>query len=385
MNPEKLRLLAGLCLLYCSADAIVRRHDRDDTAYQELARAPQWRAAVGVAGIAVGTLIDESWVVTAAHATELIGPFSRVVRVDGRLYPVDAVWTHAGYDGNDAGNDIALLHLARPVKEVPPAPVYTGGDEEGREVIFVGNGQPGTGLTGPMAEETRLWRAARNRISAARGTTLQFNFDAPPGGEDLEGISGPGDSGGPAFIEKDGRTFVAGISANNLPGTGTGLCTYGTLEVYCRVSAKLGWIADAREGRIPADRRWSEVAVLARAGWPESDRFRQIRDWIDARNRGDAEELRSFMAKAGSPAYHAARTPEARAKAAQVSWAVHGAVKPVAYSQAVDGTVSVLAQSSKPGHWVDLIFVFAKDALQFDRAGTLELGERPDLAPQFSP
>lgn len=379
MTFRALRLLAGLSVLCCSADAIVRRHDRDDSAYQELARAPQWRAAVGVGGIAVGTLIDESWVLTAAHATDILGPFERIVRIGDRIYPIDAVWTHADYNGTTSGTDIALVRLGVPVKDVPPAALYEDSDEEGREVIFVGNGLPGVGLTGPMAEATRLWRAARNRVSVAQGPTLRFNFDAPPGGEELEGISGPGDSGGPAFIEKDGRVFVAGVSSANAPGSGSGLCTYGTVEVYCRVSALRGWIADVRSGRIPADNRWSEVKVLAKTAWPDDERFCLVREWVDLRNRGDAEALVRYMKTAGSPAYHAARSPEARLRGAQVSWATHGVVEPVAYAQATDGTLTVLARTAQRGRWVDLVFTFAKDAMQFDRAGTLDLGERTDL------
>lgn len=385
MIPRFLRLLAGVSLLCVSAEAIVRRHDRDDAAYQELARSPQWRAAVEVGGVSGGTLIDESWVLTAAHATDVLGPFERIVRVGGRTYPIAAVWTHADYNGSTSGTDIALLRLGEPVKDVPPALLYDAEDEEGREVTFVGQGQPGVGLTGPVVEAKPRWRAARNRVTAVQGATLRFNFDAPPAGEELEGISGPGDSGGPAFIEKDGRVFVAGVSSANASGTGTGLCTYGTIEIYCRVSALRPWIADVRAGRIPADNRWSAVTVLGKTGWPDGEQFRLVREWVEQRNRGDAEALVKFMATAGSAAYHAALPSEARLQRAKTSWATHGAIEPIAYATAIDGTLSVLARTSHPGEWVDLIFAFAKDSRQFDRAGTLDLGERPDLVAQFAP
>ena len=83
---------------------------------------------------------------------------------------------------------------------------------------------------------------------------LAFDFDAPNSGKalSLEGVSGPGDSGGPAFIETDEGLKVAGISSyssyptekmdalareGKLP-----IQAYGTVEHYTRVSQRLEWI-----------------------------------------------------------------------------------------------------------------------------------------------
>jgi hypothetical protein len=59
----------------------------------------------------------------------------------------------------------------------------------------------------PRSQEDRRLRAATNRVEKADGPFLQFRFDAPedPNVTDLEGISGPGDSGGPAYIERAAR------------------------------------------------------------------------------------------------------------------------------------------------------------------------------------
>ena len=60
---------------------------------------------------------------------------------------------------------------------------------------------------------------------------------------DLEGVSGPGDSGGPAFIEKDGILYVAGvISTQTFKGIGEREGLYGILDYYTRVSSYLDWI-----------------------------------------------------------------------------------------------------------------------------------------------
>ena len=66
-----------------------------------------------------------------------------------------------------------------------------------------------------------------------------MEFDAPPSGTALEGVGAPGDSGGPAFIEADGRLFLAGVSSasmNGKPGT------YGLVDVYTRISSYADWV-----------------------------------------------------------------------------------------------------------------------------------------------
>ena len=77
--------------------------------------------------------------------------------------------------------------------------------------------------------------------SGINDTWLTFEFTAPPGGTPLEGISGPGDSGGPALIERDGKYLVAGVSSGNSGGDGEH-CRYGTTEYYARVSTSADWI-----------------------------------------------------------------------------------------------------------------------------------------------
>jgi secreted trypsin-like serine protease len=71
---------------------------------------------------------------------------------------------------------------------------------------------------------------------------LVFRFDAPPGGTDLEGISGPGDSGGPALIERDGRWQVIGVSSGQDANATSREGVYGVTEYYTRVSSYLSWL-----------------------------------------------------------------------------------------------------------------------------------------------
>ncbi len=90
-------------------------------------------------------------------------------------------------------------------------------------------------------------RGATNRIESSNENWLSFTFDAPDSNAvmDLEGVSGPGDSGAPAYITKNGKLFVAGISSRSRdtnkddiePG-------YGDEDLYTRVSSHQKWIEE---------------------------------------------------------------------------------------------------------------------------------------------
>ncbi len=72
---------------------------------------------------------------------------------------------------------------------------------------------------------------------------LVFRFDAP-GDENvtpLEGISGPGDSGGPAFLETADGLRLAGLS---VASSGRPKGRYGVWEFYTRVSPQVQWVWD---------------------------------------------------------------------------------------------------------------------------------------------
>lgn len=251
MNWQFAVLLAA-ALLPLSSDAIVVRHDRDDAAFVELAQrypctvAFQDRDPAALAG--TGTLIAPQWVLTAAHVAATLGSRS-VAEIDTREYPLERIVLHPQWRSDaDLKVDIALVHLARTVEGCTPVSLYTGTDEVGLEVTFVGRGDAGTGLTGPGGREwDGLARAATNRVTRADGPLLQFRFDAPQevGVTALEGISGAGDSGGPAYVERDGVLFTIGVSSGqDTRPAGGKRGTYGVLEYYPRVSYFAEWVRD---------------------------------------------------------------------------------------------------------------------------------------------
>jgi len=194
----------------------------------------------------MGMLIAPIWVLSAAHvATELLQGSD--IDIAEEFYTIEKIFLHPGfrnYSETDemAENDIALIQLRRPVETVSPLPLYTQRDELGKTVTFVGRGDFGNGLIGPDSVDGRL-RMATNRIEETDDQWLVFKFDAPPACTELEGISGPGDSGGPALIETDQGWVIAGISSGqNDLGQGLGEGHYGVWEYYTRVSFQLDWI-----------------------------------------------------------------------------------------------------------------------------------------------
>ncbi len=224
-----------------SADILIR-HDRDDRAYRALAEPFTAVARIGRAG--AGVLVAPQWVATAAHVG--MG-FRRElgVSVGSRRFDVADVIAHPDWKetGGPAAADLALIRLSAPVTGVEPVGIYDGNNEAGMSVVFVGHGGTGTGLTGPAAEDG-VMRAATNVVDRVDDHWLYFDFDAPATATDLEGISGPGDSGGPALVRQgdSGRWLLAGVSVWGRPGA-NGRGTYGAQEGYTRVSRYAAWIA----------------------------------------------------------------------------------------------------------------------------------------------
>jgi hypothetical protein len=229
-----------LTLMVGPAGAIVGRHDRDDDAYVQLGK--EYRCVCRVARDGQGVLIGPHWVLTAAHVAQPVTAGKDVVHFGDRDFRVKRVVIHPG--GHATGDrppedDVALLELQKAVKHVRPAQLYREHDEVGKTIVVAGYGDVGDGRSKPRRGDGRL-RAARNVITEAGPKRIFFTFDAPPAGDPLEGVSGPGDSGGPALYEQDGRLYTVGISqasANGRPGR------YGVTEVYMRVSSYVDWIA----------------------------------------------------------------------------------------------------------------------------------------------
>ena len=242
-----MKALVGLVLFAGSPKDIVMRHDVDESKYLELGQKFGGSAIKLNAGC--GTFIRPNWIITAAH----VSTSPRIgddVTVNGVKYKIKRNIPHPDFDmGRGISSDIALLELEENVPGVELAKLYERSDEVGKEIIFAGTGWAGTGDKG-MAEgeinKDRKLRAAQNKIEGTRADGfIKFTFDSPDSGKalPLEGISGPGDSGGPALWFDGTQAYIMGVSSHqDGKGMGRPEGRYGVDEYYTRVSAFMDWI-----------------------------------------------------------------------------------------------------------------------------------------------
>ncbi|WP_420570840.1 trypsin-like serine protease [Kordia sp.] len=238
---------------------ILTRHDKDDAEFIKLAeKFEKYMCHLNLPDCE-GTIIGDQWAISAAHcAVGIVEKFDagrkHFVIINGEEIEVDKVIMYKEWDNiqeklamlNDMSslNDIALLHLKNKPLNSMQAKLYVDEDEIDKLVYMLGKGDIGNGLIGVNSNDGKQ-RGATNRIETATDKWLTWTFDHPDTKTkyltEYEGISGPGDSGGPAFIVKDDTVYLAGISSWQDTKDGPeGL--YGVVENYTRVSQYIKWI-----------------------------------------------------------------------------------------------------------------------------------------------
>ncbi len=252
------------------AQAIVIRDDVDDGEY--LAAAGSYEAVFDVFEKrgGVGTLISSELAITAGHVGQDI-PVGHKVEIAGAQYEVERVILHPEWESNN--REMALFKLDRPVVGIDPILPYDGSGELNQIVTFVGRGDTGTGLTGPVTADHEL-RAATNRFERVEGGTLVFRFDSPDDENvtPLEGVSGPGDSGGPALMESGDGLRLVGLS---VASSGRPPGTYGNWEFYSRVSPDVDWINEvlaSEIGSVPGES--NKITPITGVAGDDDDRTR---------------------------------------------------------------------------------------------------------------
>lgn len=240
-----MRISQTLCLLSaliaCQAQSIVIRHDVDDKHYH--ATQQDFPALVTLYKVgAHGTLVAPQWVVTAAHTVFCLEP-GDIVKVGDEFAEVAARYAHKDYQLDD-DNDIALLKLSTPVTSVQPAKFYRNSDETGRQIWFIGAGATGNGQAGQLVsykQNNGQLRKAQNTIASVSDNEIHFVFNQGAAALPLEGVSGNGDSGGPAYTIENNSYYLFGISSR-ADSWFKQIGEYGVKEVYSRVSFHAPWL-----------------------------------------------------------------------------------------------------------------------------------------------
>lgn len=243
-------MLALVGLTFSSAAwPIIVSHTADANAHLRLANdypAPMVlrRNAAGSAD-GMGTWIARDWILTAAHVAEGFQAGDSIGDAD-KLIVADVV-LHPGWPAEPV--DLALIRVSAGPSDIEVVPLCTPDDYAGETAVFVGAGDIGTGETGPTGADGRM-RMAKNRVIMADDAFLLFEFDAPgsPSAINLEGISGPGDSGGPAYVEQDNGVCVVAVSSGqDTEPTGGAEGRYGVIEFYSRADLRRDWIQSVIE------------------------------------------------------------------------------------------------------------------------------------------
>lgn len=212
------------------------RADRDDAEYLELAS--RYASAMALGSFGEGVLIAPRWILTSADVARAMREAQGTLRlrIGSAQHEVVAVFVRPG---NEA--DIALVLLRDAVNDVEPTPIYRDSGEAGKAVVIVGEGAAARIGSEAITHDGRK-RAAINTIDRVDAGTLGMRLKGPEDASDLQGATGPGDEGAPAFVEEKGRLFVAGIAHGPRGG---GVPKVGGWDVYTRVSACASWIDEA--------------------------------------------------------------------------------------------------------------------------------------------
>lgn len=256
----KLFFLISAILIYSNVgNAVVKRHDVDAKLY-EANQAPGF--IIDMPRDGHGVLINSEWVVTAAHTTSLLDR-GELLLIGNNQYEIDKVVIHHGHisspsylhqgdakplmDFQTRDKDIALLKLTTKVTGIKPIQLYRGSNEQGKMITAYGKGATGNGLIGTQFETVNLniMNKFTNVINKVTDKWLFYQFDSSPSALPLEGMTGSGDSGGPAIIVENNTHYLVGLhSWHTYEGDMSNYqpALYGQSGVMVRVSSFQNWI-----------------------------------------------------------------------------------------------------------------------------------------------
>ncbi len=233
-------LLSGAlaAALSLPAHGMIMRHDLEGEA--ALAD-PERFAAIGkVSPDGEGVLVAPNWVLTAAHVATGASQKRLAVTFAGVRYKV--VEVKAVDDHRPGDRDLALMRLEKRVSGVEPLAISYAPLTVGTDVWLAGRGDFGDGETGVVGNDGKF-RMATNRVSALGERGIELRMD-PPGdaATRLEGVSGPGDSGTPALIEREGKLVVVAIGSAGLSPKPGKYGQYGSRDLFSPMAPHRAWV-----------------------------------------------------------------------------------------------------------------------------------------------
>ena len=203
-----------------------------------------------------GSILNRRWILTAAHCmygqqasgvAVAVGVTDLTQPGEGRVFMVDRIIVHPGYNPATTQNDVALMHLtddinftdsyvAAPVPIVTPADQQAGLTDPGVQSTITGWGNiSGTGVVYP----DNLHVATVPITATSSYTPSQITPDMLLAGYVQGGVDTcQGDSGGPLVVTNEaGMIKQAGVTS-----WGYGCAVAGYPGVYARVSYFYDWI-----------------------------------------------------------------------------------------------------------------------------------------------
>ncbi|WP_431784450.1 trypsin-like serine protease [Streptomyces chumphonensis] len=207
-----------------------------------------------------GSLIDEQWVVTAAHCvTDQQGgtrpPSGFQLRIGshdnssgGTTVSVSQIVKHPSYRGLPGTHDIALMRLSRAVSNQPVSVASTSPAAQ-TDTRLLGWGQT-CPERGCEQYPPRMLKQLDTRINPDHMCAQGFNS-----ANELcvygttRGTACYGDSGGPALVRANGRWELVG--ATSRAGQNGSTCGTGDATIYTDVTAFRSWIGQHVGGTGP--------------------------------------------------------------------------------------------------------------------------------------
>lgn len=201
-----------------------------------------------------GTIVDEEFILTAAHCASLVTPHklhiltgTQSLARGGRRREVRAIKVHPKYDAKTLDFDVAIVQLKNKIPDLrrnDKATILTRADEaqlapNGMTTFVTGWGDTGTGFPTDLREVSVpiVGRVICNKPKSYDGsvTARMLCAGLHQGGRD----SCQGDSGGPLLVKNAAGRFVmqAGITS-----WGEGCALPNFYGVYSRVAAMESWI-----------------------------------------------------------------------------------------------------------------------------------------------